>query len=318
MTPYSVLITGASGYVGTFITSALLRIPEVHVISLGRKPHELIPPKSSFRQIPFELHEHSEVKSSSDYITGVIGSLHTKVIVLHAAACTSIRECEEQSKSADVCNVRFSEIMAGVARHYDAHAIYFSTDLVYDGAESSPHQGFQSSDPACPRSQYGKTKFEGEQHFLDLPQGAVLRLSLVYGPPMGTRNSFLQWVEDRAAKQQPIPLFIDEWRTPVVVSDVFKAVMGVIDQGLLGLYHCGGPERLSRVEFGEAVVPECKEWFAPTYRESVPHNPPRPRDVSLQSDGLFSLCGVSPERPADTTEWVRAWRERGRIEVPFI
>jgi dTDP-4-dehydrorhamnose reductase len=80
---------------------------------------------------------------------------------------------------------------------------------------------------------------------------------------------------------QPLHLFEDEWRTPLDLATAAKGLVEIALARADGIWHLGGPERLSRLEMGRIlarVVGADGKNILPTKRP-----PDRPCDVSLDS-----------------------------------
>jgi dTDP-4-dehydrorhamnose reductase len=91
-----------------------------------------------------------------------------------------------------------------------------------------------------------------------------------------------------------VRLFADEYRTPVDAESVAEGVALLLERGGAGLFHLGGPERLSRLELGLRVA----------------------RALGLPSRGIESALQADyrgpDRRPADTSlDSARARRELG-------
>jgi dTDP-4-dehydrorhamnose reductase len=96
-------------------------------------------------------------------------------------------------------------------------------------------------------------------------------------------------------------LFTDEFRTPVDAASVADAVGRILRRGGSGLYHLGGPERLSRYELGIRVARVFgldASRLVPVRQADVPAPEPRPRDVSLDCGRARRELGWEP-RPVD-------------------
>src|SRR5262249_37036036 len=121
----------------------------------------------------------------------------------------------------------------------------------------APPGGFNETDPPAPRSHYATTKRATEEHVLSsLSSGTILRLALVYGRRVGDREGFLGWIREGLVKRRPVSLFSDEWRTPVFADDIPRAITTLLHANIpagapsVRIFHLGGPERISRFEFG--------------------------------------------------------------------
>ena len=108
-----------------------------------------------------------------------------------------------------------------------------------------------------------------------------------------------------------IQLYSDEHRTPVHVDDVVAAVRLACDapEGL-GVLNCGGAERVSRVEMGEAVADAMgapRDLIEATPLAEASPAAPRAADVSMDVTRLAALLGHAPRGFRDG---VRAWLSR--------
>jgi dTDP-4-dehydrorhamnose reductase len=188
-------------------------------------------------------------------------------------------------------------MMVSLAERFDAHLLFASTDLVFEGASECPSGGFDEYATPSPLSVYARTKRLAEQEVVGYPLGAVVRLSLVYGHTLSTSRGALGWIEDGLRTQTPLVLFCDEYRTPLYVEDAARAILGISMRQLTGTWHCGGPERLSRVTFGRLVADVggfSSDGIVERTRAEVSSQPPRPEDVSLNSARLFNTLAFQP------------------------
>jgi len=221
--------------------------------------------------------------------------------VVHAAAMTDTGACERQPEEARAAIVLATQNILAARAEYtpDARLVGISTDLVFDG-EAAPY-----AEDAAPKplNRYGSLKWEAEQLILATPGAIVLRAALIFGPPADGRSSFLGWMVAQLAKQEPLTLFEDEWRTPVFVDDLARAIAVLLKApNASGVYHAAGPDRISRLESGHLLA----DVFAlptltiqPRFRADVPGGLLRARDVSLATGRLRSLgWSASPFRQA--------------------
>jgi dTDP-4-dehydrorhamnose reductase len=175
-----------------------------------------------------------------------------------------------------------------------------STDLVFDGGKA-PQGGFDEYALPCPTSVYARTKRQAEREVLDGSLGAVVRLSLLYGRTLSSSKGTLGWIESALREGRELILFKDEFRTPIHLSDAARALIDMCARKLEGVWHCGGPQRVSRVEFGHIVAEVCG-FGTSTIREvrsDFKASPARPEDVSLNSSRLFSVLDFSPRTPRE-------------------
>jgi dTDP-4-dehydrorhamnose reductase len=91
---------------------------------------------------------------------------------------------------------------------------------------------------------------------------------------------------------------------------VVQGLGQLLDQGITGIVHLGGPQRLSRYDFGLQMAEAFN--FSPTVlrpcsQASVAHPAPRPADVSLHSEKAFQL-GYAPRAVATALRAIAAQR----------
>jgi dTDP-4-dehydrorhamnose reductase len=176
--------------------------------------------------------------------------------------------------------------------------VALSTDLVFGGDKAFVRE----DDPPAPLSVYGRTKRAGEEAVLrELPAAAVARIALVYGRGHGARATSSESVAWSLREGRPVTLFADEYRTPVDAGSVADAVARLLRRPGAGLYHLGGPERLSRLELGLRVAGVLGLDPSPIVASRQDeHRAPeaRPKDVSLDSGRARRELGWEP-RPVD-------------------
>ena len=216
--------------------------------------------------------------------------------VLHLAALSTVAGCLAQPELATQVNVQASRELARLSRQAGARFLLASTDLVFSG----DHAPCRPEDLPAPRQVYGRSKWQAEQAVLaEGGDVAVARLALLFGPSLGAgRAWFDQQLQALTTPGAPLPLFVDEWRTPL---DYATATQGLLD--LLttdcggGIWHLGGPERLSRWEMGTRLARHlaCSSArLAPVPRAEIAAPEPRPADVSLDSSRWRSVFPHSP------------------------
>lgn len=193
--------------------------------------------------------------------------------------------------------VHGSESIAVQAGAVGARLVHVSTDMVFDG-EHAPYDEDAIPAPVTP---YGRAKAEAEKRVRQACPGAlIVRVPLLYSlDPPDPRGA--KMVEDLESGV-PVTLFTDERRTPAEVGDIAQALLEVAHRPahtLPPILHLGGPEVLTRWEFGtsflEALGLSTQAVRAQTLAES---GLMRPRDLTL----------VSRRTPAEITRGLRPFR----------
>lgn len=231
--------------------------------------------------------------------------------VIHLAAMTNTSACERDDNACQAVNVDATRAIAGACAERDIALVFASTDLVFAGDDAP----YAETDEPDPINAYGRSKADAEPIVLEHARACVCRLPLLYGQPSpvyadtGGKHggSFLQGFLETLESGEPMHLFTDEFRTMASAKDAAMGLLLSVHRLLDGwsadpqdrILHLGGPERLSRFDFGALL---CQAFDldpalirAGTQAEvSLPAL--RPADVSLSSERAKAM-GFKP-RPA--------------------
>ncbi len=265
-----ILITGASGQLGAYLLLALAKRAMPATAWSGRQTGELF----GFPLQPIDL-------TQSDTVTAAFRAARPDVVI-HAAALTTLADCVRDPERARRVNAQASAQLAELAAETGARLNLVSTDLVFDGTRG----GYRESDPPSPLSVYGRTKVDAESAVLAFPRHAVARVSWLFGPSLVGRPTFFTQMVQSLRDGKTLPLFADEWRTPLSLAAAAEGLLALAESDYAGILHLGGPERLSRLEMGQRLAAWLRfdpGLFVPSTRDSVPAPEPRPRDTSLDS-----------------------------------
>jgi dTDP-4-dehydrorhamnose reductase len=141
-------------------------------------------------------------------------------------------------------NTEGSAAVAQAAAEVGARLIHISTDLVFDGRARTP---YTEDDEPHPLDDYGRSKLEAERRVLELHPGAlVVRTSLLVGRERPGRQE--QAVLEAARGEREMVFFEDEWRSPILVSDLAAALLELAGTDLAGILHVAGAEPVNRYE----------------------------------------------------------------------
>jgi dTDP-4-dehydrorhamnose reductase len=291
-----ILISGTSGFLGEHLVRFLSQQEGLDLFALDRA--HFSPTHDCVSEV-FLSHVGEIQRAVSTSSKMRLAEVEIDAI-LHCAAMSSFSGCQEVPEEAERANVHYTQEIVELAHQKDAYLIFFSTDLVYDGNAPAPYGGFREEVLPVPLSVYSKTKYSAE-HCVAEQRGdrsLILRTSLLYGRPAGRSGGALQWMIDAVDRGEPLSAFSDEWRTPLYVGDLVRIVGLSLQAQPTGLFHCGGPERLSRLAFMNCFVVSYSDTHGSDLLQSVSRDtapfPHRPEDVSLCSLPLFDTLRFRP------------------------
>ncbi|MHB8973515.1 MAG: SDR family oxidoreductase [Pirellulaceae bacterium] len=295
--PGRILVTGASGQLGSYVLRELRRRGWPAVAWSLRPNVEL-----------FGCRCQSVDLRQTDQMVVAFRDANPE-FVIHAAAMSGVGGCFGDPAQARQVNTTATRLLAELAARHSARLVYVSTDLVFrgdlvgrgDGGLSDVGRGDKESyvetDCPAPLSVYGQTKASAERPVLDYPRHLVLRISLLFGPSINGRPAFFEQQLQALKNGSPCTLFRDEWRTPLDLQTAAEGLLDVVHADVTGILHFGGPQRMTRLEMGQRLarfLGRDESVITAVDRDDVPAAEPRPRDTSLNSQAWCQLFPHSP------------------------
>jgi len=211
--------------------------------------------------------------------------------VLNCAAMARVAACEQDPERAARLNVGVAGEAARWCGARGARLVHVSTDLVFGATEPPRPAGFREEDPPAPVSVYGDTKARGEAAVLEACSAAlVVRLPLLFGDSggrgLGASDGLVAAV-DRGERPR---LFVDEWRTPLEVTQAARALVECLGRSETGLLHVAGSARTTRHALGLVILEEyglppdeARACLEESRQAEVATGGPRPPDTSLDA-----------------------------------
>lgn len=281
-----ILITGASGFIGTKLTDILSKEYEVHGTYHQNKRDN--------------LHFLDITDKESTY--SLIEKLKPDVLI-HTAAMTNVDECEKykDSKREDnkplKINAIGTENLMKACKESQTKMIYISTDYVFDGEKGN----YDEEDETNPLSYYAKTKRMGEKIVgivskeFSLPC-IIARIAQPYGyNNEKDKNNFFKYVYSNLGQGRKTKVFTDQFATPVLMDDISYSLMDLINTNKEGVFHVAGSERISRAEQAVKIADICNldknllEYITLEEFNKTGPKAPRPKDSSLNIRKIGSL-----------------------------
>ncbi|MGK4340752.1 UDP-glucose 4-epimerase family protein [Ectopseudomonas oleovorans] len=216
----NILLTGATGFVGSVLLSELTKLPDFRVVA-------------AVRSAASPASDDVVVVGNIDGTTDYSAALNGVDVVVHAAARAHIMRDEVADPLAEyrkvnvegTLNLAKQAVAAGVKRF-----VYISSIKV-NGESTTGLSAFTEADSAKPEDPYGVSKYEAEQGLRLLAQETglevvIIRPPLVYGP--GVKANFLSLVK-LSATRVPLPFgSVNNHRSMVYVGNLVSFIIRCI------------------------------------------------------------------------------------------
>ena len=227
------LITGGSGILGTELKKFF--------------PDSLFPSRSEL-----DITNHEAV---FDYF-----SKNEFDSIIHAAAMTSVRQCESEKKLSWGTNVVGTKNLVDAAIKFNPNSkfSYVSTACVFDG-----HVGmYKESSIPYPENFYALTKLIGEQFVKNLKNHIIIRTNF---------KGKQKWMYPKA--------FTDRFGTYLFAENVASGIREIFDANIEGTIHIVGDKKLSMYDLAKISTPSIKPMTIDEYQ-----GPPLTMDMSLDTE----------------------------------
>ncbi len=229
-----ILITGANGFLGHYLTEQLLE-----------KGHTVFATGKGECRLPFDGQKgfhYLSLDFTDPFAVHDLFQEYQPSVVVHAGAMTRVDECEQQQWDTYLVNVEGTVTLLLNASEHKSFFIFVSTDFVFAGDKGS----YSEDDEPGPVNFYGKTKLEGEDAVKEYEYDwAIVRTSLVYGKPLGGKPNILWVVRDKLEKKEQYSVVDDQVRTPTYAGDLAGGILAIIEKKATGIYHIAGADVLT-------------------------------------------------------------------------
>jgi dTDP-4-dehydrorhamnose reductase len=225
----TVLITGANGFVGSYLSRLLL--DDYKIVATGKGACRLDISHKNFHYESLDITAETEVSA-------VLSAFRPEVIV-HAGALSKPDECELNKEQAFLTNVTSTGHLLNEAARLQSFFLFLSTDFIFSGQEGM----YSEEDLAAPVNYYGQTKLEAEELVKQYPFAwSIVRTVLVYGHPQCGRQNILTMVANNLKAGQSMKIFHDQVRTPTFVEDLTQGIKTIIEKRAGGIFHLSGED----------------------------------------------------------------------------
>jgi len=215
--------------------------------------------------------------------------------VLNCVGNCALKSCELDPAMAQTVNVVSAQAIAENVSRHGSRLVHLSSDLVFSGRGTG---NYLETDPTDPVTVYGKTMVEAEQLIMsEVPQAAILRISLPMGPSFNKHAGAIDWIQSRFRAGRPATLYYDEVRSCAYCDDLNPVFERFLTGNESGIWHLGSPRPVTLFQIAQIVnrvggydprlLKGCLRYMAGPM-------PPRAGNVSMSSAKLQQLWGAIP------------------------
>ncbi|KAJ7108538.1 hypothetical protein C8R44DRAFT_802985 [Mycena epipterygia] len=286
---FKVVITGASGVLGSAVRQAFTGSSATEVLSLAHS-------RSGDGLRNLDLLDEAEVEK----VLREFGPSW----VIHCAAERRPDVAEKDPEGARKLNADVPDHLARLSKSLKFTLVYISTDYVFDGT-SPPYPPSAKTNPL---QLYGETKLDGEVRILGV-EGAtaiILRVPVLYGPaPKNSDtavNILIDVVEDQSGKTYKMDHYATRYPTNVVDIANFLVKLSAFKKPIPTILHYSAAEPFTKYEmcliFAKILGLPHSHIIPDAEPPTGPGATTRPRDCKLYTQetedlGLEDGLGLS-------------------------
>ena len=258
--PRPLLVTGGGGTLGRAIARAC-EARNLPVVSLARAE--------------LDVTDHRSVAAALARIR--------PWAVVNAAGYVRVDDAERERARCFRENVDAVAELASACEAHRMRLATFSSDLVFDGGQSTP---YVESSRVAPLNAYGESKVQAEGIIRQLGgRGLAIRTSAFFGP--GDSHNFVATTLERLRAGQTVEAPLDQIVSPTYVPDLANAVISLLVDGACGIWHVANAGALSWAELAQRAAQQAGLDSARVVpRETLAFRLPaaRPRYSALSSE----------------------------------
>jgi UDP-glucose 4-epimerase len=284
----TVVLTGATGFIGSAVLAELIR--------RQIRPVVLLRPESNRRQLPL-LAEGKTIVASKFDLSQVVEDLRAErpAVFIHCAwRGVGGEERNADFQSAENVPLTLASVKLAVAcgcRQWiglGSQAEYGNANRILD-----------ESAPTLPTTQYGKAKLVAGREALAMCvsagiAGAWLRIFSTYGPGDHPHWMIPQVIRELLQGRAPQVTCCEQQWDYLFVADAARAIAGVADGKISGIFNLGSGQARPLKQIIEMVRAELQTPVVPAYG-AIPYRPDQVMHLQANIAKLHAATGWMPE-----------------------
>jgi dTDP-4-dehydrorhamnose reductase len=210
--------------------------------------------------------------------------------VIHCAALANVDACEADPALARQLNSEFPAKLASHVARGGARLVHISTDAVFDGQQGD----YTEEDSPNPLGIYARTKLEGERLVAEADPKAVIARVNLFGWSLTGQRSLAEFFYYNLSAGKGVRGFTDVFFCPLLVNDLARILLEMLEKQLSGLYHVVSSQCLSKYDFGVALAQRFAlddRLISPTSVSEAGLKAPRSPNLTLRSGKLTRALG---------------------------
>jgi dTDP-4-dehydrorhamnose reductase len=259
-----VLISGASGMLGSALSAELSKQENVHIYYISHSSHI--------------IHNFNN-RVTVDELDG-----HQFYAFYHCAAEINVNLCETDYDQAIRSNAEYTEELfkkVNASKYF-----YISTDSVYQGIRGN----YKESDEVMPVNNYALSKLLGEKIALESRINVFVIRTNIFGLSSKTKSSLFEWAKSELEQGKSINGYTNIFFNPLSVNHLAHILWEMADCSIeFGVYNIGCSLFLSKYEFLVKVakyIGISQDMVCPKIYEVSDGLAPRPLNTTLNCSKL--------------------------------
>ncbi|MBW4574309.1 MAG: sugar nucleotide-binding protein [Aphanothece sp. CMT-3BRIN-NPC111] len=205
------------------------------------------------RGIPYRLLNRKEMDITDPASIDKVLSELKPWAVVNAAGYVRVDDAEREPDACLRSNAEGAANLAVACAHHKVALLTFSSDLVFDGANTTP---YIESHAVAPLNVYGRSKAIAEMRVLEsLPSSLVIRTSAFFGP--WDEYNFVSIALRELAAGNSFVAAEDAIVSPTYVPDLVNASLDLLIDGECGVWHLANKSEIAWADLARLAAKQA-------------------------------------------------------------